>query len=212
MKDWVQPAALAVRFLSRVSLPGEEMDRFARDLPRALAFFPLAGAALGACSALVLLAAAQALPLYLAVLLALAFDAWLGRGLHEDAVADFADGLGGGRTPEEVLRIMKDSRVGAFGVLALGFAVALRGAGLVALEEAWRAALVLVVGGATARLLMLAVLAASASYIVVPAVVRAAIPEANPGIYFSMSLAMTFPFNVIIGIPLYHSVIAYLWR
>jgi len=60
--------------------------------------------------------------------------------------------------------------------------------------------------------LMLVVLAASASYIVVPAVVRAAIPEANPGIYFSMSLAMTFPFNVIIGIPLYHSVIAYLWR
>ncbi len=50
---------------------------------------------------------------------------------------------------------------------------------------------------------MLAVLAASASYIVVPAVVRAAIPEANPGIYFTMALAMTFPFNVIIGIPLY---------
>jgi adenosylcobinamide-GDP ribazoletransferase len=94
----------------------------------------------------------------LAVLLALAFDAWLGRGLHEDAVADLADGLGGGRTPEDVLRIMKDSRVGAFGVLALGFAAALRGAGLVALEEAWRAALVLVVAGATARLLMLAVL------------------------------------------------------
>lgn len=51
--------------------------------------------------------------------------------------------------------------------------------------------------------LMLAVLAASASYIVVPAVVRAAIPEANPGIYFTMALAMTFPFNVILGIPLY---------
>ncbi|MBS3910661.1 MAG: sodium-dependent bicarbonate transport family permease [Hydrogenophaga sp.] len=58
--------------------------------------------------------------------------------------------------------------------------------------------------------LMLAVLAASASYIVVPAVVRAAIPEANPGIYFSMSLAMTFPFNVIIGIPLYYQLVVYL--
>lgn len=58
--------------------------------------------------------------------------------------------------------------------------------------------------------LMLAVLAASASYIVVPAVVRAAIPEANPGIYFSMALAMTFPFNVIIGIPIYYQVIAFL--
>lgn len=57
--------------------------------------------------------------------------------------------------------------------------------------------------------LMLAVLAASASYIVVPAVVRAAIPEANPGIYFTMALAMTFPFNVIIGIPLYFQLLSY---
>lgn len=52
--------------------------------------------------------------------------------------------------------------------------------------------------------LMLAVLAASASYIVVPAVVRVAIPEANPGFYFGMALALTFPFNVVLGIPLYY--------
>jgi hypothetical protein len=57
--------------------------------------------------------------------------------------------------------------------------------------------------------LMLAVLAASASYIVVPAVVRAAIPEANPGIYFTMALAITFPFNVIIGIPLYFQLLSF---
>jgi uncharacterized protein len=57
---------------------------------------------------------------------------------------------------------------------------------------------------------MLAVLAASASYIVVPAVVRAAIPEANPGIYFTMALAITFPFNVVIGIPLYFYLLSYL--
>ena len=56
---------------------------------------------------------------------------------------------------------------------------------------------------------MLATLAASASYIVVPAVVRAAIPEANPGIYFTMALALTFPFNVIIGIPLYFHFLNY---
>ena len=52
--------------------------------------------------------------------------------------------------------------------------------------------------------------AAGVNHIVVPAVVRAAIPEANPGIYFSMSLAMTFPFNVIIGIPLYYQLVVYL--
>ena len=55
--------------------------------------------------------------------------------------------------------------------------------------------------------LMLAVLAASASYIVVPAVIRVAIPEANPGLYFGMALALTFPFNVVLGIPLYYQLI-----
>ncbi len=58
---------------------------------------------------------------------------------------------------------------------------------------------------------LLAVLAASASYIVVPAVARYAIPEARPGIYFTMALGLTFPFNIIVGIPLYYGVVTYLW-
>ncbi len=58
----------------------------------------------------------------------------------------------------------------------------------------------------TGDLTMLAVLAASASYIVVPAVIRYAIPEARPGRYFTMSLAVTFPFNIVVGIPLYYAV------
>lgn len=50
---------------------------------------------------------------------------------------------------------------------------------------------------------LLMVLAASASYIAVPAVVREAIPEASPSLYFGMSLGLTFPFNILVGIPLY---------
>ena len=50
---------------------------------------------------------------------------------------------------------------------------------------------------------LLMVLAASASYIAVPAVLRLAIPEANPSLYFGMSLGLTFPFNILIGIPAY---------
>jgi hypothetical protein len=46
-------------------------------------------------------------------------------------------------------------------------------------------------------------LAASASYIAVPAVVRYAIPEANPSLYFGLSLGLTFPLNLTLGIPLY---------
>ncbi|HZW13330.1 MAG TPA: sodium-dependent bicarbonate transport family permease [Noviherbaspirillum sp.] len=51
--------------------------------------------------------------------------------------------------------------------------------------------------------MLLMVLAASASYIAVPAVLRYAIPEANPPLYIGMPLALTFPFNIVIGIPLY---------
>ncbi len=59
------------------------------------------------------------------------------------------------------------------------------------------------VGGAT----LVAVLAASASYIAVPPAMRLAVPEANPSYYLTLSLGITFPFNVLIGIPLYHSLV-----
>ena len=57
---------------------------------------------------------------------------------------------------------------------------------------------------------LLIVLSASASYIAVPAAMRLALPEANPSVYLAMSLAVTFPFNLLIGIPLYHQTITWL--
>ena len=59
--------------------------------------------------------------------------------------------------------------------------------------------------------LLLVVLAASASYIVLPAIARHAIPEANASLYLGAALVVTFPFNIVIGIPLYYQVIQYLW-
>lgn len=59
--------------------------------------------------------------------------------------------------------------------------------------------------------ILLVVLAASASYIVVPAVLRHAIPEAKPGLYLGLSLAVTFVFNILIGIPLYAGVVQRVW-
>jgi hypothetical protein len=50
---------------------------------------------------------------------------------------------------------------------------------------------------------LLMVLAASASYIAVPAVLRQALPEAQPALYFGLALGLTFPFNILLGIPLY---------
>jgi len=60
--------------------------------------------------------------------------------------------------------------------------------------------------------LLFTVLCASASYIAVPAAIRMALPQANPSLYLPMSLAMTFPLNVGLGIPLYMTAIEALWR
>jgi uncharacterized protein len=59
--------------------------------------------------------------------------------------------------------------------------------------------------------LLFAVLCASASYIAVPAAMRLTVPEANPGLYISTALAVTFPFNITVGIPLYFWAIQTIW-
>lgn len=68
-----------------------------------------------------------------------------------------------------------------------------------------------VLGMSVGDALMFTVLCASASYIAVPAAMSLALPDANPSIYVSMALALTFPFNVLIGIPLYLQIIQSLW-
>ena len=96
-----------------------------------------------------------------------------------------------------VARRLSDLRAGSFGVAAFGLYMPLVGA-----AAGMGAALLLglSVGGAT----LLAVLGASASYIVVPAVMRDALPEASPALYLTLVLGITFPFNLVVGIPLYH--------
>jgi uncharacterized protein len=69
-----------------------------------------------------------------------------------------------------------------------------------------------VIGMSQGDALLFAVLCASASYIAVPAAMRLTVPEANPSLYVSTALAVTFPFNIIVGIPLYLYGINLLWR
>jgi hypothetical protein len=83
-------------------------------------------------------------------------------------------------------------------VLAIVFALVNGGFGLV---------LAGVIGLSEGDALLLTILGASASYIAVPAAMRLALPDANPGIYLTMALAITFPFNIVIGIPLFHFLI-----
>ena len=89
-------------------------------LSQAMWAFPLVGAAIGLATAIVLAALARAgLPALAAAALAFAVSLLLTGALHEDGLADTADGFGGGATRERKLAIMRDSRIGTYGVLAL---------------------------------------------------------------------------------------------
>ncbi len=146
-----QDAALAVVFLTRLPLPldGPPADGAPA---RAMGWFPLVGALVGLAGGAVLTLADLAhLPPLSAALLALVATAWLTGGLHEDGAADVADGFGGGRDKARKLEIMRDSRVGSYGVLALVFSVAVRASALAALTQPAAAVAALVAAGALSR-------------------------------------------------------------
>ncbi len=111
----------AIRFLTILRVPGEPVAP-----GRAAAWFPLVGAALGATGAGIYLAAARAFPDSLAALLCVAFWTAASGVLHEDGLADVADALRAGRTRESMLTILKDSRIGTFGAVAVILSVLAR--------------------------------------------------------------------------------------
>lgn len=97
------------------------------DPARSIWAFPLVGAAIGVGGGLTMaVCGAARMPLPLAAVWALVVMALLSGGLHEDGLADIADGFGGGQTRERKLEIMRDSRIGSYGALALVLATALR--------------------------------------------------------------------------------------
>jgi adenosylcobinamide-GDP ribazoletransferase len=121
-------------------------------LSRSMAMFPLVGAGVGLAAALALFGA-NGLGLHplASALIGIAVAAALTGALHEDGLADFCDGLGGGRTREDRLRIMRDSRIGTFGALAIVFSVGMRAAILAGMSSPWTAAAALVTAGALSR-------------------------------------------------------------
>jgi adenosylcobinamide-GDP ribazoletransferase len=124
----------AVQFLTRVPLPHATPTPVAA-LKAAPVYFSLVGALIGICTAMIAGAGCLVWPVWLAVIVALAAEARLTGALHEDAVADFCDAFGGGRTRDEVLTILKDSRIGVYGALGLFLAIALRAAAIIAIIQ-----------------------------------------------------------------------------
>jgi adenosylcobinamide-GDP ribazoletransferase len=125
----------AVQFLTR--LPTPALKTFDPDwTTRAARWFPLVGQIVGGLSALVLLLAGHVWPGAVAALLAIAASLIATGAFHEDGLADSFDGLWGGATPERRLEIMKDSRIGTYGAIALVVVLALKVASLAALPLA----------------------------------------------------------------------------
>ena len=119
INEWLDDLRLAVAFLTRIPMPHPD-GALPSYFTRAHRVFPLIGAAIGAAVGLVQLALLLVgLPSLAAAALALGAGALLTGGLHEDGLADLADGFGGGRDKASKLEIMRDSRLGTFGALAL---------------------------------------------------------------------------------------------
>jgi adenosylcobinamide-GDP ribazoletransferase len=158
--DWLDDLLTAAAFLTRVPVPHRASPP---NLARAYRAFPLLGAAIGAAvGAVYLLLLWIGLPTIGAAGLALGAGALLTGALHEDGLADLADGFGGGRDKAAKLDVMRDSRLGTFGALALLTSFVAKTAALSALPRS-EVLVAMIVTHALARA-PLAVLAAAMPY------------------------------------------------
>ena len=142
--------AAATAFLTRI--PAPRPVNHAGLLADAAWAFPLVGAGIGAvCAFVFLLAQLLRLGDWPAALLAVLAGLALTGALHEDGLADTADGFFGGHDREQRLAIMRDSRHGTFGVLAIVLSVLLRAAALAEIGEAVQGGLALIAAHAASR-------------------------------------------------------------
>jgi adenosylcobinamide-GDP ribazoletransferase len=134
---------LALTFLTKLPWPWQG-EASSEDLARSLFWFPWVGLVLGLIYLGAWTALLKVLPHPAAAALLLCLTVVLTGGLHLDGLADTVDGLGGGKDPEERRRIMKDSRVGAFGVLGLILVLLVKFSFFLALaDQGWRGPIIL---------------------------------------------------------------------
>ena len=134
MKEWLDDFKMAAGFLTRLPVPHPDGASFAR----AYRMFPVVGALIGLGIGLVcLLLRKVGVPDLAAAALALGAGALLTGALHEDGLADAADGFGGGRDAEGKLAIMRDSRIGSYGAIALLVSFAAKLSALAAIPDGY---------------------------------------------------------------------------
>ena len=160
LADLLRDCKVALAFLTRLPLRGHR-DWGTADLATSVRWFPVVGALVGLAGAIAYaIAIWVGLPPWPAAAVALGATAWLTGALHEDGLADVADGFGGGRTREDKLALMRDPRIGSYGALALVLAVLARAGAIAALAEPEAVAAAMVAAGAASRAALPAVMAA----------------------------------------------------
>ncbi|MBH5366716.1 adenosylcobinamide-GDP ribazoletransferase [Bradyrhizobium glycinis] len=151
LRDAVADLRIAASFVTILPL-GPPKPAGDGAIARATWALPVAGLLVGLAGALTYKIAIRfGLTPSLAALLVLATTALITGALHEDGLADTADGLGGGRTRERKLEIMRDSRIGTYGVCALILSFGLRWGALATIANPWAVMLALCAAHAAAR-------------------------------------------------------------
>jgi adenosylcobinamide-GDP ribazoletransferase len=125
MKDLMQRFFAAVQFLTRLPVPARNEFR-PDDLAKSSPFFPLVGLLVAAGGLLLQFVLARHVSRAVAVVLILVYLVLITGGLHEDALGDAADGFGGGWDKEQILNIMRDSRIGSYGAIAISLSLLAR--------------------------------------------------------------------------------------
>ena len=149
---WRDELVAALAFLTRLPLGRAQTDAPPPSLADTSWAFPIVGLAIGAIGGIAYaVARGLALPALAAALIAVAATALVTGALHEDGLADTADGFGGGATREAKLDIMRDSRIGTFGVLALIFSIGLRSTAIAEIGLRWHVFAALIAAHALSR-------------------------------------------------------------
>lgn len=125
----------AIRFFTRLPVPAW-VGHSSEALDRAARYFPAVGLLIGAIAALVFVLTAQVWPTTLAVLASMSSTLYVTGAFHEDGWSDMVDGFGGGWEKAQILAIMKDSRIGSFGAIALVILLLARFCALIELDLA----------------------------------------------------------------------------
>lgn len=151
LAEWWRETKIAAGFLTRLPVGAGVIS----PIGEAARGFPVVGAAIGVAAAIVYgIARSLDLPPAVAAVLAVGAMVLATGGLHEDGLSDMADGFGAGRDREQILSIMHDSRIGAYGVLALILVIGLRILCVAELHSSFTAALALVAAAAGSRTLL----------------------------------------------------------